>query len=112
MNFIKEKYANQFTKGLMIFVRVLLILSISSLIIGCLLMLVFGLDNSIAYGIMWVSVMCSAFIYYFSILVLIGVTVDYKIKNEKAWEIIKKETILLGISILCFLTLGLVNNYM
>lgn len=74
-------------------------------------MLVFGPYNNTAYGIMWFSIMGSAYIYYFSILALIGVTIFYKIKKEKVWKKIKKETILLAVSIFFFLTLGLVNNH-
>jgi hypothetical protein len=54
--------------------------------------------------------MCSTFIFYFSILALIGVSIYYKIKKGKVWEIIKTEMILLGMSILSFLALALVNN--
>lgn len=111
MNFIKVNYFNQFIKTLMSIVRVLIIISISLLIIASLLMIIFGMFNETAYGIMWFSIMCSALVYYFSILALIGVVIYYKIKNEKAWGIIKNEIMLFGISILCFLILGLINNY-
>jgi len=74
-------------------------------------MLLGGFDNNILYGIMWLSTMGSALIYYFSIATLIGVSLYYKIKREKVWEKIKKETILLLISISCFAILGLINNY-
>ncbi len=107
----KQEYPNQFQKWLMIFVRTLLLLSISSLVISCILTLIFGFYNNIVYGFMWFSVMGTSFIYYFSILTIVGVAIYYKIKRERVWIRIKKETILLGVSIICCLILGLINNY-
>lgn len=111
MTLIKLEYSNQFIKWLMIFVRTLLVLSISSLVISCLLTLIFGFYNNIVYGIMWFSVMGTSFIYYFSILALIGVAIYNKMKKDIVWKKIKKEIILLGVSIICCLILGLINNY-
>jgi hypothetical protein len=75
------------------------------------LMLVFDSYNKTVYGIMWFSIMGSGFIYYFSVPALIGVAIYYKRKKEKVWKRIKKEIILLGVSVFCLLILGLVNNY-
>lgn len=90
--------------------RALLTLSISSLMISCVLMLVFGLKHEGVAGIMWFSVMGSVLIYYFSILAIVGLTIYYKVKKEKAWNRIKKESLLLGLSLFCFLILGWIAN--
>ncbi|HET6224832.1 MAG TPA: hypothetical protein VFF27_01040 [Bacteroidia bacterium] len=73
------------------------------------LMLIFGFNN-ITYGIMWVCAMGSFMIYYFSILVFIGIAIYCKVKKERIWEVMKREVKLLGISIACMLILGLINN--
>jgi hypothetical protein len=55
--------------------------------------------------------MGSAFIFYFSIAVIIVFMVYCKIRKEKVWNMIKKELVLLGAAMICFLILGLINNY-
>lgn len=104
--FLKNNY-----HGLLTLVRATLLLSILALLLSSVLMLSFGLDSEMAFGIMWFSVMGSIFVYYFSLLVLVGFVAYAKIKKEKVWYKIKPEVILLGLSILCMGGLALINNY-
>jgi hypothetical protein len=113
MELAKKEYsiAEKFIKYLVLFLRILLFLSIFFLVMSCIFMLSGGFDNEVQYSIMWFSVMGSGLIYYFSIASIIGLSIFYKITKEKVWQKIKKELILLLISIFCFLVLGLINNY-
>lgn len=96
---------------LAVILRILLSLSIFFLVLSCILMIAGGFENEIYYGIMWSSVMASVLIYYFSIASLVGISIFYKINKVKVWQKIKIETIMLMISISCFVALGLINNY-
>jgi hypothetical protein len=113
MELAKKEYntAQKFIEYLALFLRILLFSSIFFLVLSCVLMLSGGFENEIQYSIMWFSIMGSGLIYYFSIASLIGISIFYKITKEKVWHKIKRELILLLISILCFLALGLINNY-
>jgi amino acid transporter len=106
----EQNHPNRFVKTLLIFVRGLLLLTIVALIFSCLLMLVFGFNSGIVYGIIWFCGMGSFMIYYFSILVFISVAIYCKVKKEKVWQTLKREVKLFGISILCVLILAFINN--
>lgn len=98
-------------KKLLLFIRILLILSFGSAILSDVLILQHGPGNDLALNIEWYSLMATAFILYFSVPVLIIVSIYCKVKKEKVWATVKKEVILLALVILAWGVIAFVNNH-
>lgn len=111
MSFSKDfDDAHKVASVLTLSVRGLLIVSVLALLISTFLILFLGFYHDTAYGFMVISVYGAIFVYYFAIPALIGVGIYYRSKKVSVWPKIKKELILLGISIACLLTAALVNH--
>jgi hypothetical protein len=97
---------------LLLFIKILLILSICSAIFSCLFLLLFGEHHEFSFNVQWCCMIATAFIIYFSVPVLIIVSIYCKVKKEKVWATIKKEVILLTLVILAWGLVALMNNYL
>lgn len=89
----------------------LLVLAICSMLFNCITMLSVGFEEEIFFNIMWCTFMASAFIFYFSLVVLVVAMVYLKYHKEAIWPRIRK--IVFAIIVL-FASVGLLawaNHY-
>jgi len=90
-------------------IRILLYISICLIIISCFLTLA---TNSIdSYEINYISIIATGLILYLSVIVIIIISIYKRIKGGIVWKAIKKEVILIALTILCATILGLITNY-
>jgi hypothetical protein len=90
-------------------IRILLYISICLIIISCFSTL--STNTMDSYGINYFSIMTTVLILYLSVFVIIIISIYKRIKGGLVWKTIKKEVILIALTILCVMILGIITNY-
>lgn len=89
--------------------RIMLYISMCAITISCFLTLVTGVVDS--YSINFFFTYITLFTSFFSLIIMTTISIYKKLKGELVWKCVKKEVILIALTIVSVLVLGLITNY-
>lgn len=92
-------------------IRILLVLSTSSIVLNCFFILINGRYNEFSLLFSWYSILATFLTIISSTISLLIISMYIRARKGNVWLNIKKELVILGLAILSILILGLLNNY-